>query len=146
MAYLIDTNVLIEAKNRYYGFDICPAFWDWLDKAHDQSKVLSITKVLTELQAGSDELTTWAETRPESFFVPPDNAVLSALPRLSQWASTQGFRPSAVSAFLDDTDYWLVAQACAHGHTVITHERPSDGITQIKIPKEGLNNWPAACC
>ena len=26
--YLIDTNVFIEAKNRHYGFDFCPAFWD----------------------------------------------------------------------------------------------------------------------
>ena len=26
--YLLDANVFIEAKNRYYGFDFCPAFWD----------------------------------------------------------------------------------------------------------------------
>mgnify|MGYP006298525777 CR=1 FL=1 len=30
MAYLLDANVFIEAKNRYYGMDFCPAFWDWL--------------------------------------------------------------------------------------------------------------------
>jgi hypothetical protein len=33
MAYLLDTNVFIEAKNRHYGFDFCPAFWDWIDHA-----------------------------------------------------------------------------------------------------------------
>ena len=33
MAYLLDTNVLIEAKNRHYGFDFCPAFCDWIDHA-----------------------------------------------------------------------------------------------------------------
>jgi len=34
MTYLLDTNVFIEAKNRYYGFGFCPAFWDWIDGAH----------------------------------------------------------------------------------------------------------------
>ncbi|MBF0436614.1 MAG: DUF4411 family protein [Magnetococcales bacterium] len=24
--FLLDSNVFIEAKNRYYGFDICPGF------------------------------------------------------------------------------------------------------------------------
>lgn len=33
MTYLIDANVLIEAKNRYYAFDIAPGFWKWLDRA-----------------------------------------------------------------------------------------------------------------
>ncbi len=29
--YLFDANVFIEAKNRYYAFDICPGFWEWMD-------------------------------------------------------------------------------------------------------------------
>ena len=29
-AYLIDLNVFIQAKNLHDGFDVCPAFWDWL--------------------------------------------------------------------------------------------------------------------
>ena len=28
--YLLDANVFIEGSKRYYGFDFCPAFWDWL--------------------------------------------------------------------------------------------------------------------
>jgi hypothetical protein len=30
MAYLLDANIFIEAKNHHYGFDLCPGFWDWL--------------------------------------------------------------------------------------------------------------------
>ena len=30
MAYLLDTNVFIQAKQLYYAPDFCPAFWDWL--------------------------------------------------------------------------------------------------------------------
>ena len=32
MTYLLDANIFIQAKNLYYNFDICPAFWDWLDR------------------------------------------------------------------------------------------------------------------
>ena len=28
--YLLDANVFIQGKNLHYGFDFCPAFWDWL--------------------------------------------------------------------------------------------------------------------
>jgi len=30
MPYLLDSNVFIEAKNKYYRFSLCPGFWDWL--------------------------------------------------------------------------------------------------------------------
>lgn len=28
MAYLLDTNVFVNAKRDWYGFDFCPGFWD----------------------------------------------------------------------------------------------------------------------
>jgi len=38
MAYLLDANVFIAAKNLHYGLDFCPAFWDWLvAHAHAES-------------------------------------------------------------------------------------------------------------
>jgi hypothetical protein len=30
MAWLFDTNVLVNAKRDCYGFEFCPAFWDWV--------------------------------------------------------------------------------------------------------------------
>ena len=30
MIYLLDSNTLIEAKNRYYGMTICPGYWSWV--------------------------------------------------------------------------------------------------------------------
>ena len=66
---LLDANVLIAAKNTYYGFDFCAAFWEWLDVTHRAGRVFSIERVYDELLAGDDELTTWCETR-RSFFLP----------------------------------------------------------------------------
>lgn len=56
MAYLLDANVFIAAKNLHYGLDFCPAFWDWLIANHATATVLSVDKVSDEIQAGADEL------------------------------------------------------------------------------------------
>ena len=32
MVYLLDANVFIEAKNHYYRFEVCPAFWEWIER------------------------------------------------------------------------------------------------------------------
>ena len=42
MAYLLDTNVFIQAKNLHYGFGFCPAFWDWLIANNATQHVFSI--------------------------------------------------------------------------------------------------------
>ena len=39
-----------------------------------------------------------------------------------------------MSTFLQVADYYLVAQAQAGGHTVVTHEVPSASARKIKIP------------
>ena len=88
MAYLLDANVFISAKDLHYGFDFCPAFWDWLIKENLAGKVYSIERVGDELVAGDDEV----------------------------------------------ADYYLVAQAYAGQHAVVTHERASGSRRKIKIP------------
>jgi len=72
MAYLLDANVFISAKNLHYGMDFCPAFWEWL--------------------------------------------------------------MTAKSLFLQIADYYLVAQALAGSHVVVTHEQPQNSVNRIKIP------------
>ena len=72
MAYLLDANVFIQAKNLHYGFDFCPAFWDWLLAQHGKGSVYSIEKVGDEIEAGGDDLADWAKARGAAFFVPPD--------------------------------------------------------------------------
>jgi Domain of unknown function (DUF4411) len=134
MAYLIDSDVFIQAKNLHYGFDFCQAFWTWLVNANAASRAFSIEKVGTELLAGTDELSDWAEARGTGFFLPADNTVLAALVQVSQWATTQQYEPVAVNTFFQVADYWLVGHALASGHTVVTHEVPSVSAKRIKIP------------
>jgi hypothetical protein len=134
MAYLLDANTFIQAKNLQYGFDFCPAYWDWLVQNNAAGTVFSIQQVGDELLAGTDELSDWAMGRGNAFFLPPDEVVLPALPRVSAWAAGQTYEPAAVNTFLQVADYWLVAFALAHGHTVVTHEVPDGSRRKIKIP------------
>lgn len=32
--YIVDSDVFITAKNRYYAFDLCPGFWKCLIRRH----------------------------------------------------------------------------------------------------------------
>lgn len=133
MTFLLDANVFIQAKNLQYGFDFCPAFWDWLDKQSQAGQVGSIEKVLDELKAGGDDLSTWAVARP-GLFAQPDTSVVESLRAVSQWAASAHYDPAAVSTFLQDADYYLVAHAHAHELTVVTHEVPANSVKKIKIP------------
>ena len=134
MAYLLDANVFIAAKNLHYGLDFCPAFWDWLVVNNKAGRVLSVEKVGDEVEAVGDELSEWAAGRGDGFFLRPDVSVLPAMAEVSAWANGQAYEPAAVSTFLQVADYYLVAQARAGGHTVVTHEVPSVSIRRIKIP------------
>ncbi len=91
-------------------------------------------KVGDEVQAVADDLSDWAKDRGDQFFLPPDPSVFPALASVSTWASSQRYESSAVSTFLQVADYYLVAQALAGKHTVVTHEIPSASTRKIKIP------------
>ncbi len=134
MAYLLDANVFIQAKNLYYGLDFCPAFWEWLIARNAAGLVFSIERVGDEIEAGADDLAKWAADRGPGFFVKPDAAMLPALGSVSAWATGQRYEPAAVNTFLQVADYYLVAQSLAHGHTVVTHEIASTSTKRIKIP------------
>ena len=54
MAYLLDADTFIQAKNLHYGFDFCPGFWDWIVRENAAGCVFSIEKVGDELEAGSE--------------------------------------------------------------------------------------------
>jgi len=134
MAYLLDADVFIRAKNLHYGFDFCPAFWSWLIEKNADGTVCSVEKVGNEVQGVADELADWAAARGVDFFLPPDQTVFPALAAVSQWATAQRYQASAVSTFLQAGDYYLVSQALAGQHVVVTHEVPSATVKRIKIP------------
>lgn len=142
MAYLLDANVFIQGKNLYYGLDICPGFWDWLLIENAAGRVFSIDKVRDEIEAGTDALADWSRNRDEQFFLQPDAPLNAALATVSQWIVSQPlYTAAAHNIFFQAADYYLVAYALAHGHTVVTHEKPAPTAKKVQIPNVciGLN-------
>lgn len=133
--YLVDANVLIDAKNRYYAFDIAPGFWKWLEGAHAAGEVGSIEAVRKELVDGNDELAEWAKSN-GSFFQPIDQDTTAHFPALTAWAVSRPFTPAALAAFTgNQADYQLVAHARGHNHVLVTHELPEpNSRKRVKIP------------
>lgn len=60
--------------------------------------------------------------------------MLPALSSVASWVTAQTYAPAAVNTFSQVANYYLVAHALAHRHTVVTHEVPSPSIKKIKIP------------
>jgi len=135
MAYLVDSDVFIQAKNMHYAFDVVPGFWDWLLDANANGTVASVEAVGYELRGGGDELAQWVVDRDETFFLPPDDDVVASLRVVSEWATNcNRYTAGAIADFLGKADYYLVAYAHAHVDVVVTHEVTSNSRNRIKIP------------
>jgi hypothetical protein len=140
MAYLLDANVLISAKRLHYGLDFCPAFWNWIVLMHKAAKVFSIERVADEIAAGGDDLSSWAAAMDSSFFQAPTEQTLPALGQINQWVRQythpdgQRYTPAALNQFAQIADFYIIAQALAGGHTVVTHEVPRNTPGKVQIP------------
>ncbi len=86
MAWLLDTNVLVNAKRDHYGFEFCPGFWDWLDVAFAAGHVASVEAVYDELVDYGDQLSDWARDH-RAFFRVPGAAEVGAMATVNGWAA-----------------------------------------------------------
>ena len=121
--FLLDANVFIEARRRYYSFQLVPGFWESLIWYHNQNRLESIDRVKVELI--DEELEQWAEkVAPPTFFVSTDeSAVIDAYGKIQSWAQGHPqFSPEAKAEFASNADAWLVAYAKVKGLVLITQE------------------------
>lgn len=138
--YIIDSDVLITAKNVYYAFDICPGFWKSLIHHHREGRLFSIDRVRSELLAGrkTEDLVRWVrDDLPGAFFLEVDSdAVTNAFTEIMVWVQRhQTCFDYAKAKFATGADGWLVAYARVHGAIVITNEQPAPGSRkEIKLP------------
>lgn len=138
--YLLDTNILIQAKNDYYRFSTFPSFWNALISEHNNEKLYSIDKIRDELLKFNDELSDWIDKiLPRAFFrsvVDPD--VIEEYKKMVRWVkSLDRLFDSAKSKFAeaDNADAFLIAYAIAYDFVVVTHEEGrSTSKKVIKIP------------
>ena len=131
--YCLDANVFVEAKNRYYAFDIVPVFWAWLEQAGQHGTVYSSTWVYEELKAGNDDLARWIRAH-KAMFVEPSAEVQAVYAQIVQFVATS-YQPQHVERFLGGADPWIVAQTLVDKSVLVTHEKAvSASSKKIKIP------------
>jgi hypothetical protein len=137
--YVIDANTFMEAARGYYAFDFARPFWDTLQVYAQNKKIISIDKVLDEINKGNDELKLWANSEFKPYF---DNSqtseVVQEYATLVNWADQHPtYLQMAKDEFMEDenADAWIIAYAMANDCTVVTDELPNpNSKKRILIP------------
>jgi len=93
---------------------------------------MSVKKVRDELMEREDRLTVWCRNRKKMFVNTEDAETFESMKMLSTWV-IENYLHAAQAKFFGDADFYLVAYAHAHNHTVVTTEVPSNG-QAVKIP------------
>ena len=124
---VLDSNVFIEPKNRYYSFDFCPGYWDFLITDFKEGNAVSILPVREELLAHEDELASWVKNVvPKIHFEDcvRDNSVLAKQLEIAEYVKNNYAKQNVVADFLapDVADSWVIAYALVHEGIVVTHE------------------------
>jgi Domain of unknown function (DUF4411) len=122
--FLIDSNSLIDAKDRGYAFDICPGFWNAILRHHQHGEIFSIERIRDELLDGNDILVKWVKLKvPTTFFLNSrDASVAKVYGQIIQWVQANYQMESAVNSFASKADGWLIASAKVGGYTIVTEE------------------------
>jgi hypothetical protein len=133
--YWLDADVLIQAKNSYYAFDIVPSFWGALQQGVNDGLVLSPMMVHDELMRGGDELTNWAKgMKGSGLFQDADKKVQAFVGKIADYVG-KNFEAPKAKLFLEGADPWVISSAHISGGTVVTHESLGGiGCKRVKIP------------
>jgi Domain of unknown function (DUF4411) len=117
VAYCLDANTFIEAKNRYYGFDFCPAYWVWLDQEAASGKLLCVRAIYDEIAEGKDDLATWIKARSDGrWFCKIDaedtqRAFKQVVAHVE--SRRRHYTDDAIARFMGRGDPWLLAYCLA---------------------------------
>jgi Domain of unknown function (DUF4411) len=139
-AYWVDADVLIQAKNTLYSFEIARPFWDFLEKQSSSGTIRSSIKVYGEIMSYEDEndpLVKWAKPRKNSgLFIIPDKLVQETFTDVANHViSRYAKRQTKAAEFLKGGDGWIIAHAKCDGGVVVTQESRLDGTALTpKIP------------
>ena len=134
--YLLDANPFIEAKNRHYGFDICPGFWSSLVAQHEAKRVFSIDRIEISCRSRMTRSRSGSRPCPDTFFKKTqDQAVIDKFQEMVQWVYVQPqFTDAAKTEFASVADGWVMAYAAVIGATVDDEQYAPDAKRKVPIP------------
>jgi predicted nucleic acid-binding protein len=145
--YWLDTNCLIESKNRWYFFQIVPGFWSFLDRRFEDETIAASSLVYAELvRRTDDELAQWARERQgPPYFLEPDEAVQEAFASIANHVRIT-YESRRAEEFLSGADGWEIAHVMAKGGVLVTMETKVEPTARkVKIPNV-CQSFDVQCC
>jgi predicted nucleic acid-binding protein len=130
--YCLDTNVFIEAWNKYYPKDFFGDYWRKLDELAQAGEIFATEEVKREINKIDDTLTKWLSER-DYFFRKIDDRVQNCIHRIFADSKHQRLVDSTKQRSIADP--WVIAHAMAEDAVVVTKELfETNNTKRIKIP------------
>jgi predicted nucleic acid-binding protein len=133
--YCLDSNVLIQAWQKYYSPKLCPSYWDKLNQLGTEGKIFISQMVFDELTKTDDDLSKW---------VKESNIEVKTLTADVTNAVSQIYAADPLHKFLVDNkkgrslaDPWVIAHAIVDNAVVVTKEEKVTAANNkkgVKIP------------
>ncbi len=132
--YCLDSNVLIEAWQKYYSPKFCPDYWAVLNKFGAEGRIFIPEMVYEEITRTEDDLSQWLKAS-EIPIRKIEQAVTECLQNI--------YSQNPLHKFLVDNtkarslaDPWVIAHAMHEKATVVTKEEKVTALSskRIKIP------------
>ncbi|MDR1149062.1 MAG: DUF4411 family protein [Spirochaetaceae bacterium] len=130
--FLIDSNILIAPFHSYYAFEFAPEFWSFIEQNILIKKIILLDIVFDEITAGTDELSAWIKKINGLETIDHKNYIAQYADILN-FIQTSGFyKIEALHSWSMPTaaDPFLIAAAIANQYTIITGERPNNGLNK----------------
>jgi len=132
--YCLDTNVLIQAWQKYYSPKICPDYWNLLDSLGTQGIVFIPEMVYDEIVRTDDDLSRWLK-KSKIPIKKIDEDVAKCLKDIYSADTNHKFLVDNTKA-RSLADPWVIAHALKENAIVVTKEEKvtKSNTTKIKIP------------
>ena len=136
--FIIDSNILIEAKNFHFPLEPRHPFWDWLVMLGEKGEIKVPEEVYKELEARNDNLHEWLQRHKSLFLLSKKNAYSELPSVLKSYTALYGSEISETELEVMKADPWVIAHAKALGGSVICNERINPkvlkSIKEVKVP------------
>ena len=145
MLYLLDANVLIEAKNSYFEFGRVDQYWNWLVCQAVRDNVKIPIEIFEEICRKQDQLSNWAMQHKSDLILAEE-----VNPLLVQKVVTDGYAPDLDEVEIENIgrDPFLIAYALydVENRTVVTTEVRTNKIRQNKKVPNVCDDLGINCC
>lgn len=132
--YCLDTNVLIEAWQKYYSPKFCPSYWDVLNKLGTEEIIFIPETVFEEITRTDDELSSWLKESKIPIHGINENVTACLQSIYAKDPVHKNLVDNIKSRSLADP--WVIAHALNEKATVVTKENKETALNtkRIKIP------------